>query len=280
MPSTLQFGSKGPEVATLVKLLTKQGCPPRPPVTSGEPKFGRAIENAVLYFQMTHQGADKKWLDIDGVVGRDTWWALKHATGAPQRSFLEVGIPKGITGLRRAVLETAVKQHGVREDAKQPNRGSEVDKFLPPGLTSSPSKKGAPWCCYFVSWVTKKAFGKYPLGERVGSCYVAWSRARKQRRWEPNDGRRVPTPADAFVILHDDPKKGWCTGHIGFVLQVAKNGKSINTVEGNCGNRVKIGRRELGDPTLRGFINFYGDHPQFTRGSLRGPKDLGKSRTR
>ena len=100
-----------------------------------------------------------------------------------------------------------------------------------------------------------------------------------ERKWEPNDGR-VSTPGDAFVILHKDPKKGWCTGHIGFVLQVAKNGKSINTVEGNCGNRVKIGRRELSDPMLRGFINFYGDHPDFTRGSLRGAKELGSQRTR
>ncbi len=76
MPSILQFDSKGPAVAKLVKLLTTQGCPPRPPVTSNKPKFGRAIENAVLYFQMTHQGPGGDWLEIDGVVGQDTWWAL------------------------------------------------------------------------------------------------------------------------------------------------------------------------------------------------------------
>jgi hypothetical protein len=91
----------------------------------------------------------------------------------------------------------------------------------------------------------------------------------------------VPTPGDAFVILHEDPETvDWCTGHIGFVLQVAEDGKSINTVEGNCGNRVKIGRRVLADPKLRGFINIVGDHPEFDRGSLRGAKDVGGSGTR
>jgi hypothetical protein len=279
MASTLRFGSKGVEVAELVKLLTKRGCAPKPPVTSTEPRFGRAVENMVLYFQMTHLGSDGNWLDVDGVVGDHTWWALENDAGPPQRSFLEVGIPKGITGLRRAVLETAVREHGAREDPGRPNRGEEVDRFLPPSSTQSRSQPGPPWCCYFTSWVTKQVFGKYPLGERLGSCHTAWKRASKQGKWEPNDGR-VPTPGDAFVILHKDPRRGWCTGHIGFVLQVSRDGKSINTVEGNCGNRVKIGRRKLSDLTLRGFINFYGDHPDFERGSLRGAKDLGTSGTR
>jgi hypothetical protein len=61
---------------------------------------------------------------------------------------------------------------------------------------------------------------------------------------------------------------------------VADDGRSFNTVEGNCGNRVKIGRRSLGDPLLRGFINIVGDRPDFLRGSLRGAKDLGTSGTR
>ncbi len=280
MPATLKFGSKGPDVAKLVGLLDKHGCSPRPPVTSAEPEFGRAIENAVLYFQMTHQGRDGNWLDVDGVVGPGTWWALEHATGKHQRSFLEVGIPRGIEGVRRQLLETAVKQHGVREDAGRPNRGDEVDKFLPASVTANPDKPGLAWCCYFVSWVTKEVYGKHILGEPVASCYTAWARAKQRKRWVPNDGRNVPTPGDAFLILKDDPAKGWCQGHIGFVLQVAPDGKSINTVEGNCGNRVKIGRRHLSDPLLKGFINIAGDKPEFERGSLRGAKDLGKHGTR
>jgi hypothetical protein len=166
----------------------------------------------------------------------------------------------------------------VREEGR-PNRGGEVDKFLPKDVASTSAKDGPPWCCYFASWIIKEVFGKHPLGKPVASVHTAWKHAKELGHWEPNDGR-VPTPGDAFLILNDDPEKGWCTGHIGFVLQVAKDGKSINTVEGNCGNRVKIGRRELSDPKLKGFINIVGDHPQFTRGTLRGAEDLGAHGTR
>ncbi|MDZ7581788.1 MAG: peptidoglycan-binding domain-containing protein [Deltaproteobacteria bacterium] len=280
MPSTLRFGAKGPEVADLVNLLTSRGCAPRPPVTSSAPKFGRAIENMVLYFQMTHQGPDAKWLAVDGVVGKDTWWALKNATGGAQRSFLEAGIPQGIVGQRRSVLDTAVREHGVREDADRPNRGEEVDKYLPAEVAASASKPGPPWCCYFVSWVIKEVFGRHLLGQPVASVHSAWQHARRLKRWEPKGQEREPTPGDAFVLLHKDPRQGWCTGHIGFVLQVAGDGRSYNTVEGNCGNRVKIGRRNMDDPLLRGFVNIIGDHPEFTRGSLRGAQNLGAHGTR
>ena len=280
MPATLRFGSKGQDVARLVKLLEKRGIPPRPPVTAAAPAFGRAIENSVLYFQMTHQGENGKWLGVDGVVGPATWWALNNATGKNQRTFLEAGIPRGIEGLRRQLLETAVKQHGVRESKTRANRGKEVDKFLPSWITNDPHREGLAWCCYFVSWVARQVYGRHILGQPVASCWVAWKRAREKNRWIHNDGRQLPTPGDAFVMLYGDPHKGRCSGHIGFVLQVAKNGKSINTVEGNCGNRVKIGLRQLGDPTIKGFINIVGDRPEFTRGLLRGAKNLGASGTR
>jgi hypothetical protein len=276
----LRFGDQGGDVTELVELLTAHGCPPRPPVTSAAPVFGRAVENSVLYFQMTHLGEDGDWLEVDGVVGPASWWALEHAAGQPQRSFLEVGIPEGIEGTRRSLLETAVKEHGVREDSGRPNRGPEVDKFLPPEITRRPDQPGQPWCCYFVSWTAREVYGKHILGRPVASCWVAWKRAQENERWLPNDGQEVPTPGDAFLILHGEPERGWCTGHIGFVLQVADDGRSFNTVEGNCGNRVKIGRRSLGDPLLRGFINIVGDRPDFLRGSLRGAKDLGTSGTR
>jgi hypothetical protein len=234
----------------------------------------------VLYFQMTHLGPDGKWLDVDGVAGPDTWWALKHSTGEHQRSFLEVGILKGIAGKRLQILETAVKERGVREDQGRANRGEEVDKYIPAEYTSSPTGAGPPWCAYFVPWVLKEAFGRHLLGRPVASVHSAWGHARKANRWEAKKAGRVPKPGDAFVILQEPPENGWCQELIGFVLQVAKDGQSFNTIEGNCGNRVKIGRRDIGDPKLRGFINIVGDRPEFTRGSLRGAKNLGQSGTR
>ncbi len=280
MGSVLRFGDQGAEVARLVRLLTEKGCPPRPPVTSSEPTFGRAVENALLYFQMTHTSEQGTWLSVDGVAGPATMGALEKADGSAKPSFLEVGIPKGIGETRRRLLETAVKQHGVREDSAHPNRGSEVDKFLPTEITNSADKPGQPWCCYFVSWVVREVFGRHLLGRPVASCWVAWKRATQNERWVGKTDETIPIPGDAFLILHAKPEKGWCTGHIGFVLQVAADGKTFNTVEGNCGDRVKIGRRSFADPKLRGFINITGDHPDFERGTLRGAGDLGAAGTR
>jgi hypothetical protein len=234
----------------------------------------------VLYFQMTHQGPTGNWLDVDGIVGNDTWWALSHASGKAQRSFLEVGLPKGIAGTRLQLLETAVREHGVREDRGRPNRGPDVDKYLPSRYTRDPVTEGPPWCAYFVSWVLREVYGRHLLGRPVASVHTSWTHAREGDRWEPKQTGQVPTPGDAFVLLEHPPENGWCTGHIGFVLQVARDGKSYNTVEGNCGNRVKIGKRFMADPQLRGFINIVGDRPEFTRGALRGAKDLGRHGTR
>jgi hypothetical protein len=55
------------------------------------------------------------------------------------------------------------------------------------------------------------------------------------------------------------------TGHIGFVMRVAlQDGKAvaINTIEGNAGNRVKIGRRKLTDDRIVGFINNFPENEQ------------------
>lgn len=280
MPESLQLGSSGPEVPRLIALLSAQGCAPRLSDGGMPTAFDRNVQNMVLYFQMTHQGRNGQWLAVDGSVGADTWWALENATGAPQRSFLEVGIPADITGPRRTILETAVRQHGICEDPGRPNRGAEVDKFLPREATKVATAEGPPWCCYFASWVVRQALGEHPVGRPLASVYEAWANARKLRRWEPNVSGHVPTPGDAFVILHGEPEKGYCQGHIGFVLQVAADGKSINTVEGNCGNRVKIAMRSLADPQLKGFINVVGDHPPFTRGSLRGAVNVSRVGTR
>ncbi|MFK8083504.1 MAG: CHAP domain-containing protein [Granulosicoccus sp.] len=276
----LRFGSKGPDVARLVELLTSQGCIPYPRVTSKSPVFGRAVENMVLYFQMTHQGHDGEWMIVDGIVGPKTWRVLEDTDGHPQRSFLEMGIPDGVSETRRKILEIAAKEHGVCEDAGIPNRGKELDKYLPSEIRSDPSKKGPAWCAYFASWVTREAYGKHVLGKPVASVWTAYQRARQNDRWIQK-GTASPIPGDLFINLKDEHyKTKWTTGHIGFVLQVSKDGQSINTIEGNCGNRVKIGKRYLADPLTRGFINLVGDTPSFTRGSLRGTRNLGASATR
>src|SRR6266536_5785896 len=76
----------------------------------------------------------------------------------------------------------------------------------------------------------------------------------KDKGWAMDKASYAPVPGDAFVMLHQDG-----TGHIRFVLRVdkARNATAFNTVEGNCGNRVKVGRRQMDQSTLVGFINQY-----------------------
>jgi len=57
---------------------------------------------------------------------------------------------------------------------------------------------------------------------------------------------------------------------------------AINTVEGNSGDRVKLGKRSLSDPAILGFINNVGPDEQPTGwdSGLVSAKDTGGTRTR
>lgn len=252
-------------VKQLQELLKKQGYWDRQ--ISG--RFVVALEEAVIYFQQTHQGPEGEWLGVDGEVGGKTWWSLENATGDAQRSFIESRIPDGLSELRQLVLETVVAEHGAVEIPNGSNRGPLVDKFLPKFLLSRPGQ-GPAWCCFFVSWGTKDALGTYPLKKRIGSCRVASKQAQALGMWHPNDGSYTPIPGDIFVMLYQGKKSGM--GHIGFVVRVDPETGRFNTCEGNCGNRVKIGMRDYDDdPRIAGFINFYGDAaapPDYERGII------------
>lgn len=262
--------------------------------------YGPKTFQAVMYFQQTHLGPDGLPLEIDGFVGPDTQWALNHPTGKAQKSGLGPvsgedryrDIPHGIGPARDKLLRIALDQYGIRERPNGSNRGTTprggVDKFLPAWCCKKEGK-GPAWCCFFVSWVTKEAFGVYPLGRRYGSCKQAWAAANERRMLrEEQEGilalrrRSIPIPGDAFYMRY-----GRGTGHIGFVYRVSQDGREINTIEGNCANRVKIGYRCI-DYRIFGFINFYGEQwkdfsagilSSFERGLLEAP-DVSRAGTR
>lgn len=220
--------------------------------------YTRDLANAVAYFQQTHQGPGGKPLVVDAVVGDGTWWALENASGDAQRSFIVGKIPDGLSDKRRRVLDVALSQHGVKEEPNGTNRGPGVDKYLP-GFVLQQKGQGPAWCCFFFSWVSREAFGgSYPMGKRYGSCVEVSKAAESAGFWFPNNGRYVPRPGDAFVMLYEGDRAGH--GHIGYVLRVDPVTGRFNTCEGNCGNRVKVGLRDYdADARIAGFINFYGD---------------------
>jgi hypothetical protein len=62
----------------------------------------------------------------------------------------------------------------------------------------------------------------------------------------------IPKPGDIFIQIKSGGK-----GHTGFVAGVSEDGGSIYTVEGNCGNRLKVGFRNK--ETINFYIDCFGD---------------------
>lgn len=251
---TLSYGDKGAWVKVVQQLLKEQGFFKG----SVRGNFLKLTRDAVLYFQHTHLGPIGEFLESDGIVGPDTWWALRNPVGRPQASNLSRKIPRGLTPKRLEALMIALDEHkaGVKEDPNGSNAGDGVTKYLPGG-------KGAYWCCYFWSWVNRKTFPTYSLGARYGRVSSAFAKAR-ELGLARQKGSYIPIPGDAFIMATSKAEAGRFeftgTGHIGFVLRVEVAGNravAINTVEGNSGNRVKLGRRSLSDPAIVGYINNY-----------------------
>lgn len=252
--ASLRLGSRGGDVKRLHELLYEAGA--FDTFDKDWTKFSKKTRDAVIYFQQTHQASDGVPLMVDGAVGDNTWWALKHQHGIVQRSFVKPDIPNGISEDRRGYLLVALGEHAkkVRERPNGSNRSKEIDKYFPQWWLdqNTASAKGMAWCCFCVSWCDHEALGYYTLGRRYGSCKQAMNAAIKADLWYQR-GDYVPIPGDWFIMQYGGGK-----GHIGFVLRVSKDGTKMNTIEGNCGNRVKVGLRDIADPIV-GFVNPFGD---------------------
>ena len=96
--------------------------------------------------------------------------------------------------------------------------------------------------------------GEYLLGKKLGSAWKHYKAAKKLHLWcDKKDGG--PVPGDIFVMLYrDENGKLTFRGHVGFVLRVSEDGKTINTIEGNAGNRVKVGKRNVSQKNLVGWV--------------------------
>ena len=257
----LEHGDKGEWVKVVQQLLKDQGF------FKGAVRgnFLKLTKEAVVYFQHTHLGPNGEFLDSDGVVGPDTWWALRNPVGKPQQSNL----PREIPGRADADATERPRRRARRARGRRQG-GSRRRKHRRRCHQISARGKGAFWCCYFWSWVNREAFGKHSLKAKYGRVSSAFAKARLLGMARQK-GDYIPIPGDAFVMATSESEMGEFkftgTGHIGYVLRVEVSGGkavAINTAEGNSSNRVKLGKRNLSDAAIVGFINNYGPDEQPT----------------
>ncbi len=229
MPNTLKRLIPDPDVIKLQQLLSSNGYFEE--IKPAHGLFdGITFENVVL-FQLQHIYKDGNPLKPDGVIGAKTWWALKNPSGEKQRNHLSASIPTGLTAKRHQLIELIIEEHSkpVFEVPDGSNRSPDID-----GYWGNTGVIGLAWCCAFVSWVLKEVTDSYPIDSKHHlGVQRMWRTAKRL-----NMATETPKPGDIFVQLFAGGK-----GHTGFVVAVTEDGETIYTGEGNCGNRLKIGKR-------------------------------------
>jgi hypothetical protein len=227
------------------------------PVDFMDNKFTEDMKKAVIYFQQTHVGSQRYFLDDDGIIGKETAWALEHPDAANQKSSIEAAIPDNIGPLRHKFLEILMKEYmlDVKEVPNGSNRGERIDVYT--------KNRAVAWCCKYMSWALEESLGDSRIlgRDRQGSTYRAYQHTKENGMFYPlGSTEDIVTPGDLFMIQYKDERGRFIgKGHIGAVLRSGYSGKGIlkgfNTNEGNSGNRIKIGLRDPSQKSLIGFIN-------------------------
>lgn len=217
----VRSGSKGSGVTSVQKELRAAGINPGP--IDGD--FGAKTRAAVMSYQRKYK------LQVDGIVGPKTWYALTHDRFTPAGKKPSTPVkPKNpvapVPGGRpsskvQKLLAEARKHLGFHEGTGNKNPFSKA-------LGRPPEA----WCADFVSFCAKKA----GLKMNTASAQQVANIIKAQGGWK---GKSNPKPGDA-VTFRWDGSGGWAD-HVGLVEKVFMRGgkKYIQTIEGNSGDRVR-----------------------------------------
>jgi hypothetical protein len=231
MQNTLRQLNADLEVIKLQHLLSSQGYFKE--TTPSHGIFENVTHDNVVLFQLQHIDIHGVPLEADGIVGPSTWWALNNPSGEGQRNHFKPIIPGGLTESRERLVELIFEEHdeSVLEVPDGSNRSNNIDLYW-----GDTGVLGLPWCCAFVSWALFETLGHYPIGGKHHlGVQKMWREA--SRLGFKSDS---PKPGDIFIQIKANGK-----GHTGFVVGISKDGSRIYTCEGNCGNRLKIGKRNM-----------------------------------
>lgn len=227
-------GYVGWHVRLLRRLLINTGNLAEGEITN---EFDEQLELAVREFQ-THNG-----LQIDGVVGNQTWGSLKSGHRDRPQSHVD---PQETIGQFRVIatgMALLLLQLGVFE-TDGPNRGEVVDaiqEHAAPYLA-----KGYPWCVALVDFIIETTYrhtgGGAPFNIGVSSSAL-FRAGRATKRIVP---WRDTKPGDLIVF------RGGRTGHYHTGIVYGVEGEDIITIEGN----TDIGGSGEGDGIYRKVRRF------------------------
>ena len=159
------------------------------------------------------------------------------------------------------LLEIAITQIGVQEDAAHTNHGEAMKYQQAAGLGNA---GGFPWCQSLVFWCGKQAYGDNNPVPKTGGVLECYRLAKAHGLPIIDKGHATPEnilPGYQFILDH-----GKGAGHTGLVLEMFPDG-SFSTIEGNSntdGSRdgYEVAKREgahkrhLTDVQLVGFIAY------------------------
>ena len=195
--------------------------------------FGEGTYEAIRAFQASHLGPGGHPLTEDGIVGDDTWFALKHPGLAGSARYIAPTWrcePLQERIAVRSVLALAVGEIGVFEDPDGSNDGPRIRQYTAPNFI------GDSWCALFASWCFEHGCdGGSPFKQIAGT----WS----LYEWALSNNKLIgidkPILAgDIGVILRgarNDPKR---RGHT-VIFSYCKDLHNLSTIEGNASNAVR-----------------------------------------
>ena len=105
----LFIGSVGPKVVEVKKILAANGY--WPAGYKFTDRYTKRLAGKVAEFQGQHLNKNGEWCGVDGEVGPETWWALKHPTGKAQQSGIKAPAPMltvsdgGVVARLRLIVE-------------------------------------------------------------------------------------------------------------------------------------------------------------------------------